>query len=136
HHLDLLLIEGVYYFANDDVTVNYRSNVASTLANWITNDLELINRSLLDKSNVYFYPKTTFGTVAVVISDGLRINIPAGQSFNVTLHVPSEVYSNDSLKEQLRKRTVTTIAQYLKNETIAISDIVRQLREAYGQDVI
>jgi hypothetical protein len=136
HRFEMFFIEGVYLFSNDQIAIDYRNEVAKTVANWVTEDLVDIKKITMDKCNSYFYPKTVFGSVEVMISDSIVQSIPAGQSFDVSLYVPTNVNQNDELKKQLRKRTIEVIALCLKERTLAISDLVDKLKKAYGSDVI
>uniref|UniRef100_A0AAU7PEY3 Virion structural protein n=1 Tax=Burkholderia phage vB_BgluM-SURPRISE13 TaxID=3159457 RepID=A0AAU7PEY3_9VIRU len=136
HRFELFLIEGVYAFSNDDIAIAYRNTVAQTVASWVTTDMVAVQKASMDKTNVYFYPKTIFGTIEVTVADGIIQQISAGQRFDVALTVSKEVYQNDVLRAQLETQTTTTIATYLKNQTLANSDIVENLRIAYGDDVM
>lgn len=136
HRIELFLIEGVYFFSNDSVAIDYRNSVAQTVTTWVTDDLTAIEAVTMDKSRAYFYPKTVFGSIDVVTADGIIQQISAGQRFTVSLTVAKEVMSNDKLKAQLSKITIDTIALGLNNTTLAISDIIRELKVVYGDDVI
>lgn len=136
HRFELFLIEGVYAFSNDDIAIAYRNSVAQQVASWVTTDMVNVQKATMDKTRVYFYPKTIFGTIDVVVTDGIIQQISAGQRFDVALTVTKEVYQNDILRAQLQTQTVATIAQYLTNQTLANSDIVENLRTAYGGDVM
>ncbi len=136
HRFELFLIEGVYAFSNDQIAIDYRTAVAKTVASWVTNDIADINKITQDKTRTYFYPKTVFGTVEVMVTDSIVQQIPAGQSFEVTLFVTQEVILDENLKAQLKKQTIKVIKDYLMNRTLAISDIIELAKEAYGGDVI
>lgn len=134
--IDLMLLEGVYWFANDVTTTNYRAALTSALVMWITTDLESFKSSLLDKTRIYFYPKTTSGMIGVYILDEARANIPAGQAFNVTLGVSKQVYDNVNLRGRLEETTVAVLSEALKYKTVSMSDVTDRLRQAYGSDVV
>lgn len=136
HRFELFLIEGVYAFSNDQIAIDYRNQVAQVVADWVTNDLAGIQRATMDKSNVYFYPKTVFGSIEVIVADGIIQQIPAAQSFDVLLSVPATVMANDELKQQLKKQTISTISAYLRNGILSHSELVEELRIAYGDDMI
>jgi hypothetical protein len=134
--IDLMLIEGVYWFATDTTTATYRTALTNALVKWIANDLETFKGALLDKTRIYFYPKTTNGMISVFILDEARTNIPAGQAFNVTLGVSKQVYDNPNLKGRLEETTVSVLSEALKHKTVSISEILDNLRQAYGSDVV
>lgn len=136
HHVDLLLIEGAYWFATAPSALEYRQLMISTLVDWLIDDLSTINDQLLEQTRLYFYPKTTSGTIEVMIGEGVRTFINAAQSFRVTLYVSSVVYNNSALRMQLSKTTVQTINEQLKGNVVSMDHIVSALRDAYGDDVI
>lgn len=136
HRFELFLIEGVYIFSNDQVAIDYRNQVAETVAQWVTQDLVTIEKATMDKTFAYFYPKTVFGTIDVVTADGIIQQINAGQSFMVSLSVTSVVAQDLDLIAQLKKQTTQVISDYLKGFTLANSDIIQLLRTAYGEDVL
>jgi hypothetical protein len=134
--IDLMLLEGVYWFATDTTTATYRTALTNALVKWIVNDLETFKEVLLDKTRIYFYPKTTSGMIGVYVLDEVRTNIPAGQAFSVTLGVAKQVYDNTNLKGRIEETTVSVISSALKQKTVSMSDIVDKLRTAYGSDVV
>lgn len=136
HRFELFLIEGVYKFSNDEIAITYRTAVARTVASWISDELRDIQKATMDKSSVYFYPKTVFGSIEVLIGDGIIQQINAGQKFTVKLTVSDTVMANSNLKDQLKSVTVSVIANYLVNRTLSHSALVDALKDAYGDDVI
>lgn len=134
--IDLMLLEGVYWFATDTLTATYRTSLTNALVKWIANDLESFKDSLLDKTRIYFYPKTTSGSIPVYVLDEAKTSIPAGQAFTVTLGVSKQVYDNDTLRERLKESTVSVLSDSLKQATVSMSTVTEALKKAYGSDVI
>ena len=113
---DLLLIDGKYYFATDDATTTYRSELVSMLEQWITTDIVSIATRLLERSELYFYPKSTIGTLDVYVGAGQLVSVPAADAIQVT--------------------TARVLATALDATRIAVSDIIAALRTALGDDVL
>lgn len=134
--VDLMLIEGSYRFATDIAATNYRSDLTKSIVTWLTDELTAFVPELLDKTKVFFYPKTTSGEIKVVVGDGVIKAIPAGQAFIVVLSVTDSVYRNIDLRNQLTKTTIRAIGDSLKERTISISAVTDVLRGQYGNDVI
>jgi hypothetical protein len=134
--LDVMLIEGAYWFATDATTAGYRTDLTNTIVDWVTNDIEKLTDQLLDKSRIYFYPKTTLGDITVMIQDGLITTIPSGQTLQVRLHVNRIVYGNEELKSQLTTETIRIISEKLNQATVSVSEITAALRTQYAADVI
>lgn len=137
--VDVLTIEAPYYFAiplDFSSTTNYRAAIAKTLNQWITEDLPSINERLLDKTEIYFYPKVTTGDIEILTNNNEVETISASQSFNVTLLVSPTVYDDTTLLSALRSITTRTIDASLQQKTVSISSIESSLLQAYGDDVI
>lgn len=134
--IDIFLVEAAYMFATNEAASEYRKQFTSSLVQWITGDLSEIEKSLLDKTDIYFYPTQVVGQVDVIFGAGLKLTIDAGQSFDVKIYLTDSNYKNDELKERLRKTTISTIGNCLKSKTVAVSNIVQDLRNAYSTDAI
>lgn len=134
--LDVMLIEGVYWFATDQAAIKYRKTLTETVVGWLTNDLAELEKSLLDQTRIYFYPKTTLGSIDVLVGDGRVKAIAAGQAFRLTLRVNKLVYTNTALRERLAKSSIKVISDQLKATTVSLDAITTALRAQYGNDVI
>jgi len=134
--LDLFMVDGTYWFANDVTTVNYRKELTKKVVDWLVNDLANLSKKVLEKTRVYFYPKTTLGMIDVSVGNGLTKSIQAEQSFVLRLAVPSLVYRDNELRKQLEAVSIRTLSEQLENTTVADSAINQALAEQYGDDVI
>ncbi len=135
-NIDILTIDGAYYFSNDPVVTNYTKSFIDSLLNWITVDLIKFNATLLDQTKIYFFPKVTLGDIKVLTLNGIESTIPAGQSIKVKLHVNALTYNNPTLLTAITKTTIKVIDNALKNVVISVSAIEYDLINAYGTDVI
>ena len=134
--LDFMLVEGAYYFATDPVAAEYRLEMVQMLLGWITEDLTSIVPSLLEKTEIFLYPKTTTGPVRVTYGPGLSTTLNAEQGIVLDISVTDTVYANDTLKAQLLEQAVLVINSYFQLKVVAVSDIIVALRKAFGSDVI
>lgn len=134
--MDILLIEGSYYFATDSFSNDYRKSLVSKVVGWLTDDLPNMGDELLEKTNIYYYPTTTIGNVKVMVNNGTTITMDAGQTLYVKLHVRRSVFNNAELRDAISKKTVKVISDALSNTVVSTSDIVDQLRAQYKDDVI
>lgn len=134
--IDIMFIEGAYFFATDSAAASYRTDIVDTVVSWLTVDLEQMGNSLLEQTRLYFYPKTTMGTINALTDDGLVSAVEANQYFVVDLYVSKSVYQNLELRNSLTKSTISTIDIALKSQTISTSALTSQLRQVYGNDVV
>ena len=132
----MMFIEGAYFFATDIASSNYRETVVATVVDWITNDLETMSEKLLEQTKLFFYPKTTMGSVRVMIENGVQTVVEAGQYFNLKLYVSEAVFASIELREALTVKSVEILDAQLKSSTVSISTMTSALRDVYKDDVI
>ena len=134
--IDMFFIEGSYYFATDTASSTYREAIVATVVDWINVSLFTISKKLLEKTKLFYYPKTTMGTVKVMVENGIVTYLEAGQSMAVKLYVRETVFENAAIREALTVKTIEILDQQLKNTTVSISTITTALRAVYGEDVL
>ena len=134
--VDIFMVDGVYYFSSDSVVERYRKDMLDTVVGWITADVANFQKGLLERSNIYFTPKSSIGAISVLSSDNSELNISAQQSLTVSLVVPPRTYGDEVLREQLTRTTIRIIDSELGKSTISVSAMEYALRNAYGTDVI
>lgn len=134
--LNIMLLEGAYWFANDATANNYRAQITQSIVDWLTLDLVNMDAQVLEQTNVYFYPNSTLGSIRAMIDNGIIKNIVAAQSFTVNLSVSKLVYNNLALRQQLTNSTISTIRDQLTSSVISLDAITTALKAQYGSDVI
>lgn len=134
--IDMMFIEGSYFFATDYAAIKYREDMVKTILDWLTIDLSAMGKKLLEQTKIYFYPKKTMGMIDVIIDETRVTTVSAGQSFKVDMYVKPDVYKNIELRNLLIKTTITTIDSLLKQSTISMSEISSALRTNYNNDVV
>ena len=134
--LDLMLIEGAYYFATDTSSSKYKNDVINVIVDWLTIDLETINDYLLEQTKLFFYPKKTVGEIPVIVENGTVISIDSAQSFVVKLYVPATIFKNAELRNSIKTSTIRVIDSYLKKSVVSVSEITSALRVIYENDVV
>lgn len=134
--LDIMFIDGVYYFANDPASTDYKKQIEDAVVSWVTQDIASIAERVLDQTDIFLYPKTNMGTIDVMVDNGVKTVIDAEQSFTVKLYVSKQVYESEPLKEALTTTCIKTIDAALTPTLIAVDNIVESLKKALGQDVL
>ncbi len=133
---DVFLVDGVYWFATDTETLTYKDTLATTLVSWLTQDLENISNQLLEKTALYFYPRSTVGKIRALIDGNTTATIEAAQSFVVDIFVSKSIYNDTKLKNKLTSSTIQTILTVLKDSVVSLDKLTTSLRASYGNDVI
>jgi hypothetical protein len=131
----MFLVDGMYYFATEASSAAYRDEIPMQVVNWVSGDIATIRKQLLDESEIYFYPITTFGNTTATVKDGLLSDITLDQSLNVIYYMDAASYRNTTLRPTLLDTTKKIITQYLSQTRVVRSDIIAALKLAAGDDV-
>lgn len=134
--MDLMLIEGAYYFATDSISQQYRQEIVDTFLDWMIDGLDNLNERTLEQTKIYFYPHATLGQVNIMYNNGVHAKIEAAQTLVVDLVVNRNVHSNLDLRKSITTTTIQVINDLLTNETISNSAIYAELVDVYGSDVL
>jgi hypothetical protein len=134
--IDVFLIDGTYWFADDLSTVNYRKELTKKVVGWLVDELAEVSKKVLDKTRIYFYPKTTMGMIDVLVGDNVTRSIEAAQSFVVFLQVSDTVYRDEALRKQLETTTIKTMSELMASSSISDSAITKALDAQYGNEVL
>lgn len=134
--LDIFLIEGVYRFANNDLSVEYRKHLVDSVVNWVSRDLAQIEKRTLEQTEVFFYPVHATGAINVMHGEGLRSQLEATQSFTLRLYVTDQIYRNTELRATLERASIEVLERELSKRTVSVSAITKALEAVYGEDVI
>lgn len=132
--VDLFLIDGKYYFSNDVQTIEHRDEVEFTITNWVTTDLNLIADRLIERSEIYFHPRSNVGTLTVKVNEGEIVVVPAVQRFKITYYLNELSFANPQLREAISTATVKGLKQVLARSVISHSDLVNHLKDSLGYD--
>jgi hypothetical protein len=135
--IDFFTISAVYRFANDPITTAYVAYVEATLLTYITQDLVVLNKQLLEGTTASFYPSVSQGSVAASIENNSLITMAADQALKATLYVTSDNAGNTALLASLTSSTIKGLGDYLAaNTTISLSKLQAYLMNIYGDDVV
>lgn len=134
--VSVFVLDAVYRFANDPITVDYVGYVKQFLLTALTEDLKDLNENVLEQTTIYFHPTVNQGTITVFIEDNAITTMTAEQSLEVTMYVPTETHNNANLLSSLFGSTVKTIGEYFAtHNTVAQDELQDNLRKVYGVDV-
>lgn len=134
--VDLLFVDAKYLFASSDIFKAYRSEIVSTLVTWITKDISNIQKLLLEKTYLYYYPKTTLGTVKVYPDSVTEHTIDAEQSLVVNLYVNNSIYTNNDVRNDLVVNTIKVIEEFISGAIVNIAEIIIALNNQYNTNVL
>lgn len=134
--IDLVLVEGVYYFATQDKAAAYKATIPQVITNWVNGDLATLSQRLLEKTSLYFYPKSTVGDMQVKTQNGQTVTISAGQTFSLNYQLDDAAWRNTDLRQPLFNTAVNVIATALAQKTVAMTTLTATLQASVGSDVV
>lgn len=126
--VDLFLIDGRYYFANSDLTVNYIQKSMNKINEWITKEISSYNNRLLERTDLYYHPRNNVGLIDVVVGDNVSIRTKANRTINVTYTLSKEKSLNAELTASLRAKTPMIVVKAI-NKLISTNDGILSLND-------
>lgn len=140
--IDLFLVDGRYFFATNENTLEYLQSSLNQITKWITEDIAHLQQRLLERTDLYFYPKSSVGLIDVIVGDGTRVRMNADQRLVVTYTLRKEKYNNPEIRDNLRDSTPATILkaltslQQVTGGAITLNDVLAAIKRVHGEDII
>lgn len=134
--LDVFLIDGAYFYATYGADVNYKVSIPETIVKFINEDLVPLQSSLLQETELYFYPKKTIGNTRMIVGNQIESELPAGLSFTVRHYLTGNVYRDEQRRQAIKTTTNEVINRRLSRTTVSVNDFTDALKEALGEDVL
>jgi hypothetical protein len=135
-HSDIMMFDGVYWFATDAAATAYRDSLPRTIVTWLEQDIAAVNQYLLEQTKLYLYTQSTIGSVPVTVGEGKSTTINAAQSFEVVYYVNGATYRDAELRASLERTAVSVIDAALRNPVVALNEITTSLTTLAGNDII
>lgn len=135
-YLDLLFVDGAYFFATDQNYQDYRDEIASVINTWVVSSLASIDQKLLEQTEIYYYPKKSHGTVEVTTEIDTTTVIDASQTIDVIYYVQKSVYNDDRIREKIEQNTIALINTLIQGSTVSKSDMIEQLKTLFDEMII
>jgi hypothetical protein len=133
---DLFLIEGVYYFVTDPESSAYASTIAPTIVGWITSDLATLSQSLIEETDLYFYPQISVGDVEVLVTGNTTASIEAEQQLSVIVKVDEATYDDPALQQPMEQQIIQTLWSSFQSKTVSLYQIQQTLGTQLGTGVV
>jgi hypothetical protein len=133
---DLFLIEAVYYFATDAASAAYASTIAPTIVGWITSDLATLSESLIEETDLYFYPQIGVGDITVLVSGNKTASIEAEQQLSIIVKVDAATYGDASLQQPMEQQIIQTLWSTFQSKTVSLYQIQQTLGAQLGTGVV
>lgn len=134
--MELFLLDGAWYFATADADVSYATQAPRTVVDWIEQDIQPLQKVLLDQTELYLRPRSTIGHVEVIVLGNETKLINAEQSLALTYYVPVKTYKDLDLRATLNDNALTTLSRMLTKKVITRDQLMAMLKTQSGDDVI
>ena len=134
--IDVFLVDGCYAFATYPSDVEYKKSIAESVISYIRDDLAPISNSLLQNTELYYYPKKTIGTTKMIIGNKIEATLPAQMSFTVRHYLPGNIYRDEKRREAIATTTSEVINRKLSRSTVSVTDLAESIKSAVGSDVM
>lgn len=138
YHWDFISFDGAYFFTNDDFDIDFAQKTKNYFINVIVADMEAFGSSALDRTVLYFQPRSKIGYQKVFVNDSRADLIKQDLSFTVTYYLTDAGMRNSNLQQSIKDTTAGIINGLLYNKnTIGNSDLVKALKDnASSSDVV
>lgn len=132
----MFLVDGLYYFATEEASVSYRTEIPMQVVTWLINDIDQIQKRLMEEAEIYLYPITTFGDTLAKVNEDLTSTVSIDQALTVTYYMTPASYGNTALRPSLSNSTKEIVNAALQQTTIAKSNTLSQLALNAGDSVV
>lgn len=134
--IDFFLLDAKYQFANTLNTTTYKSRIKKLVNDWVNVDMVNLNRQLLERSEMFFHPTITKGTIKVKADNNKLISIDTQQSFVITFFMSEDKYSDPILREAIGDSAIKTLYRGLQESTVSKDYLLGLLRTTAGNDIV
>lgn len=134
---NLCVFDARYLFATTDEAKAYRDEVNNYITTVVTDTLPGLGSQLLERTHVFFKPKTSMGEIEVRVGDGTVRYVSAEFRFFVKYYLTTAARRNMELLKVLGATTRKTISEILgSNTTVSVSDITSALKTVLGDAIV
>lgn len=132
----MFLVDGLYYFATEETSVAYRTEIPMQVVTWLINDIGQLRKRLMEEAEIYLYPITTFGDTTAKVNEDMTATVTIDQALTVTYYMTPAAYSNTAMRPPLANSTKEIVNRALQATTIAQSNTTSQLALNAGDSAV
>tara|TARA_Y100001956_G_scaffold82973_1_gene107697 strand:+ start:104255 stop:107104 length:2850 start_codon:yes stop_codon:yes gene_type:complete len=134
--LTLLLVDGVYRYANSSIDMTYAKSVPKLIIDIIDTQISNVDKSLGENTSISYSPKKTLGEIPVSVDSGARVSLPTNLSFEVDVYLTGEAKADTSLVNEIRSNIPTIIHGGLKDRTVSLTNLETLITKQYEGDIL
>lgn len=134
--IDLILFDARFKYSTTDEVRSYIKYISNLTVEWSNRTLEDINRNALERTKVFFAPKSSIGDITVIADDHDEVKISPNQSIVVELFVLKSIYSDYELRESIEATVLEDVMDGISGEVVSVSDIEESIMTSMPNDVL
>jgi predicted DNA-binding protein (MmcQ/YjbR family) len=134
--IDIFLFDAKYYFANSATTMAYKEEIIRLINGWVNTEMRMLNGQLLERSEMFYYPTITKGTVKIKADNDKLITINSQQSIRITFFMSETKYNDAVLRDSIKQSSIKTLHDGLQRQTVSKDSLLSLLRETIGNDIV
>lgn len=123
-----LMLDARYYFANSSRVVAYRQSLINTAIDYLEQDIETLQPTLLARSELFYLPPTSKGEAIVGIEGAITQHMDISLSFDITYHLTPSAWESEDIKAEIENQARLTLQSYLYTDTYSHSELTKQLK--------
>lgn len=135
-HFDIVLFDGKYYFADDEVSATYFSRAKDLVLDWVTNDGPRLLNRLQERTDIMVIPKVTMGDVMVTADSGDSVRVKSAQSVTVDIYMTGAAFLDNDIRQTISATIPPVISQELSKTTVSKQSIESAIRSKVGDGVV
>lgn len=136
HLIDLFFIDGNYKYVTRAEDLSDLTWTANDVANTQLTRLKTLGNNVLEKTNVYLYPKKSIGPIDVLIDDGINTQVTSSLTFSVKFYLTGSAYRDIDYRNNLETLTAKIFNNGIKTETVSVSTLVTLLKPELDENVV
>lgn len=134
--VDMLFFDGKYYFATDQLTIDYVARSAALITDWATDSINNLKGELINQTQLFLYPKNLLGALEVLVGNDERAYVQAEQRLKVDFYVSGAVLQNSEVRARLVNETKKAINDAFAMSTVSYQSIIDAIRKRIANDVV
>ena len=134
--IDIFLFDAKYYFANSATTIAYKEEIIRLINGWVNTEMRMLNGQLLERSEMFYYPTITKGTVKIKADNDKLITVNSQQSIRITFFMSETKYNDAVLRDSIKQSSIKTLHDGLQRQTVSKDLLLSLLRETIGNDIV
>lgn len=135
NEFEIFVLDGKLLFTTDQIYINYRSQIVQLITGWITTDILEIQKRLIERTKIFFYPQNTLGITKILLDDGQTAQLNSEQSPAVTLFVDDTVINDPTVQENIENAIISVLDARIREQKFTLNTIEEELKAIIGKNV-